>query len=61
MINDTLDILDPRVVNIQIKFAAVVDYSVDKFEALNVAITEIQRMFTEKMDIGQPIYITKIK
>ena len=60
MINDTIDVLDPRIINIQIKFAAVVDYSTDKLEALNIAITEIQNMFTEKMDIGQPIYITKI-
>ena len=55
-----IDILDPRIVNIRINFTAVIDYSQDKFEALNVAITEIQEIFAEKMDIGQPIYITKI-
>tara|TARA_R110000824_G_scaffold335251_2_gene521837 strand:+ start:21030 stop:22826 length:1797 start_codon:yes stop_codon:yes gene_type:complete len=60
MINDTLDILDPRVINIRISFTAVIDYSQDKFEALNTALTEIEDMFTEKLDIGQPIYITKI-
>jgi len=60
MINDTIDILDPRIINIYIDFVAVVDYSQDKFEALNVAITEIQKMFKEHMDINQPIYITKI-
>ena len=52
--------IDPRIVNIRINFTAVIDYSQDKFEALNVAITEIQEIFAEKMDIGQPIYITKI-
>jgi len=60
MINDTIDIVDPRIINIHIDFTAVVDYSQDRFEALNVAITEIQKMFREKMDINQPIYITKI-
>lgn len=60
MINDTLDIVDPRIINIRIKFAAVVDYSQDKMEALTVAINEIESMFKEKMNIGQPIYITKI-
>ena len=60
MINDTIDILDPKIINIQINFTAVVDYEQDKFEALNVAITEIQEMFSQKLDIGQPIYITKI-
>ena len=60
MINDTMDILDPKIINIEINFVAVVDYSQDKTEALNIAITEIQEMFLEKMNIGQPIYITKI-
>ena len=60
MINDTIDILDPKIINIRVNFVAVVDYSQDKLEALNVAIGEIQEMFSEKLDIGQPIYITKI-
>ena len=60
MINDTIDILDARVINIHVDFTAVVDYSQDKYEALNIAITNIQSMFREKMNINQPIYITKI-
>jgi len=60
MINDTIDVLNPKIVNIKIDFVAVVDYETDKTEALNVAILEIEEMFREKMDIGQPIYITKI-
>lgn len=60
MINDTIDILDARIINIRINFVASVDYSQDKVEALNTAIQEIQDMFRQKLDIGQPIYITKI-
>jgi len=60
MINDTIDILDPKIINIKINFVAVVDYSQNKYEALTVAIKEIQNMFREKLDIGEPIYITKI-
>ena len=60
MINDTIDILDARIINIKIDFVANVDYSQDKYEALSTAIDEIKNMFEEKMDIGQPIYITKI-
>ena len=60
MINDTIDILDPRIINIKISFVAVVDYSQNKFEALNVAINEIKNMFSQRQDIGQSIYITKI-
>tara|TARA_R110000737_G_scaffold268097_1_gene275594 strand:- start:361 stop:741 length:381 start_codon:yes stop_codon:yes gene_type:complete len=60
MINDTLDILDPKIINIKVDFVAVVDYSQEKFEALNVGIETIQDIFAEKMNIGEPIYITKI-
>lgn len=60
MINDTIDILDPKIINIHVDFVAVVDYEQDKYEAINTAITEIQKMFKEKRDINQPIYITKI-
>jgi hypothetical protein len=60
MINDTLDILDPKIINIKVDFVAVVDYSQEKFEALNVGIEAIQDIFAEKMNIGEPIYITKI-
>jgi len=60
MINDTIDILDPKIINIKINFVAVVDYSQNKFEALDAAIDEIREMFEEKLDIGQSIQITKI-
>ena len=60
MLNDTMDILDAKVANIGINFSAVVNTDQDKFEALNVAINTIKEMFAENLDIGQPIYITKI-
>jgi hypothetical protein len=60
MINDTIDILDAKVANIGINFTAVVNTDQDKFEALNVAINTIKRLFAENLDIGQPIYVTKI-
>jgi hypothetical protein len=60
MINDTIDILDARIINIKINFTAVVNYDQDKVEALSAAITEIESMFEQKLDIGQPVYISKI-
>jgi hypothetical protein len=60
MINDTIDILDAKVINIGIKFVAVTNYDQDKFEALNESIKAIQKEFVQKLDLGQPIYITKI-
>ena len=60
MVNDTIDILDGKVINIIIKFIAVVNLDQDKFEALNAGINAVQEIFKEKLDIGQPIYFTKI-
>ena len=60
MINDTIDILDAKVINIGIKFVAITNYDQDKFEALNESIKAIQKEFVQKLDLGQPIYITKI-
>jgi len=61
MINDTIDILDAKVVNVAIDFVAIIDPGQDKFEALSIAINTIkENMLAEKFDIGQPIYITKV-
>ena len=60
MINDTVDILDPMIINIGINFTAVVNFDQDKYEALNAGIESIEGMFEEKLDIGQPIYIIDI-
>ena len=60
MVNDTIDILDARVANFGINFTAVINTDQDKFEALNLAINTIKGIFAENLDIGQPIYITKI-
>jgi len=60
MLNDTIDILDAKIVNIGITFLAVVNYDQDRFQALNTAINTVKDMFARKMDIGQPIYISSI-
>lgn len=60
MINDTVDILDPKIINIGINFTAVVNYDQDKYEALTAGIDAIQEMYEENLDIGQPIYIVDI-
>lgn len=61
MVNDTIDILDAKVVNVGIEFVAVINTDQDKYEALNAAIKTLKNeMFAEKYDIGQPIYVTNI-
>ncbi len=60
MINDTIDILDAHVVNIQVKYTAVAEIGVDKFDALVAANEQLNILFRNKMDIGEPFSIASI-
>jgi len=60
MINDTIDILDAKVVNIGINFVIVTSLEMSKFDALSNAISQVQSMFVNKMEIGEPFFITDI-
>ena len=60
MINDTIDILDAKVINIQISFSAVADIGVDKFDALNAAVERLQAAYSLKLDIGEPFSIAQV-
>tara|TARA_R110000824_G_scaffold56794_2_gene155076 strand:- start:4778 stop:6571 length:1794 start_codon:yes stop_codon:yes gene_type:complete len=60
MINDTIDIMDGKIVNIGIEFTIQVDPSVNKYEALSSAITEVQKKFVEPLYMGEPLYLTDI-
>tara|TARA_R110002073_G_scaffold332156_1_gene517696 strand:+ start:646 stop:2451 length:1806 start_codon:yes stop_codon:yes gene_type:complete len=55
MINDTIDILDGRVINIGITFQAVSQINVNKYEILERAKSELVRHFAQtKYDLGEP-------
>tara|TARA_Y100000593_G_scaffold11444_1_gene20495 strand:- start:37196 stop:38992 length:1797 start_codon:yes stop_codon:yes gene_type:complete len=61
MINDTVDILDAKIVNFGIKFIVVADYEENKYDVLNRATAALKEHFlTNSFDIGEPIYITDI-
>ena len=60
MINDTIDILDAKIVNIQVTFNAVADADVDKFDALTIATERLKELFRNKLDIGEPFNISQI-
>ena len=58
MVNDTIDILDGRVVNIGITFQAVSEININKYEVLENAKSELVRHFaTTKYDMGEPFRI----
>ena len=58
MINDTVDILDARVLNIEIQFDAIADYAANKHDTLNEAVAALQFEFRNHFDVGEPFYIS---
>ena len=60
MINDTIDILDAKIVNIGINFTIVGDQETNKFTILNRAITELTNFYQNKLEIGEPFLITEV-
>lgn len=61
MLNDTIDILDGRIVNIGIEFEVLSDVGASKFEVLTRAKSElITELGTVKYDMGEPFRISDI-
>jgi len=60
MINDTVDIIDAKIVNIGIDFVIVGDLESNKFEILNRAISVLANYYDRKMEIGESFSITDI-
>jgi hypothetical protein len=61
IINDTIDLLDARVVNFGIQFILTIDMSENKFGALSAASDRLRNYFgTLQYDIGESLSITDI-
>jgi hypothetical protein len=60
MINDTVDILDAKIVNIGIDFIAKADVENNKFLILERAVTTLRNKYDQKFEIGEPFYITDV-
>tara|TARA_Y100001963_G_scaffold159603_1_gene264038 strand:- start:6370 stop:8166 length:1797 start_codon:yes stop_codon:yes gene_type:complete len=60
MINDTVDILDPYIVNIGIDFVVKAQANADKFDVLNRCINALANKYKEDFFIGEPFYISDI-
>mgnify|MGYP003111057374 CR=1 FL=1 len=59
-INDTVDILNAKIVNIQIDFTAVSAVGTDKYDIQVNAINRVKEAYKAKMDIGQPFDISQV-
>ena len=60
MINDTIDILDARIVNFGVNFTAIGDYGYNKFTVLENGVSAIARAFNIKKEVGEFFYITDV-
>jgi len=60
MINDTIDILDAKVVNIGIRFVILATQQENKYAALTDGVNAVKEKFNRKFEIGEPIYITDV-
>lgn len=60
MINDTVDIIDGKVVNIGIDFEVIGDPDYNKSDVYNRCLQILREKFREKLTMGQPFYLTDV-
>ena len=60
MINDTVDILDTKIINLGIDIEMVTAMNANSFDVLDNVILEISSFFTKTYEIGEPLYISDI-
>ena len=60
MMNDTVDILDPYILNIGIEFSIKAATGEDKFTLLDTAINTLAEKYSTPFFIGEPFYISDI-
>ena len=60
MINDTIDILDAKILNIGVDFSIIADLERDKYETLNNSISALTAYFSRPKEIGESIFLTDI-
>ena len=61
MVNDTIDVLNGKVINIGINFRVLADLEVNKYELLQTCTDKLIRRFLNvKFGIGEAVYISEI-
>ena len=60
MLNDTVDILDATIINVGINFQVITELTKDSNLVLNDCLNKLKTLFSEKLNIGEPLYITDI-
>jgi hypothetical protein len=60
MLNDSIDIYDPYIINVGFTFYVAVESTYDKQVVLNDCFNTLNNMFSDKMYIGEPLYVANI-
>jgi len=60
MVNDTIDILDAKIINLGIDFEAIGRQDMDKFEIIQSATKALRRYFRKHPEVGEAFFITDV-
>ena len=60
MINDTVDILDAKIINIGIDIEIVTSLDSNSYDVLNNVVLEVSAVYAKTFEIGEPLYISDI-
>lgn len=60
MINDTIDILDARIVNIGLEFSVLVDLESNKFDILSQCVFNLKNYFKRTREVGEALFVGEI-
>jgi len=60
MVNDTIDVLDATIVNIQINFVVLIEINKAPASILNQCLVALRNKYTAKSNLGEPFYISDI-
>ena len=59
-LNDQIEIYDPKIINFRIEFTVMTDRRFSQDAVLRQCIDEVKKLYSDKMYIGEPLYITRI-
>jgi len=60
MINDTLDIIDGRIINLAIDFKVIADSDKNKYDVLDACVQALKDKFNQPLLLGESFYITDV-
>jgi|2_EtaG_2_1085320.scaffolds.fasta_scaffold02027_3 hypothetical protein len=60
MMNDTIDILDPFIINLGVNFTIKASTGTDKYLLLDTAVNTLITKFTTGYFIGEPVYVSDV-